>query len=619
MKIKRRYGLEFDERVPDHQIELMLSRFHTIPEYAAGNLDSPDTHFLRAIRMLFTPEEFRINAWTEKIVHAWCNYTMTVLMGCAAANKSHSCGMVALLDWMTAPTVTSTFFSSTTVKALEKRSWASVLHFYQILKRKGLPAVHAKSRTAILNESDARLEELGHYSPDAIKSGIFGLAVMSGPVENAISNLIGVHQPTWDGGVRMFADEAQAVKQAYLDARTNLMIGTPDFRIVLLGNPMSWEDPLGELARPKDGIESITIEDEDWETREGGICIHFDGHKSPAVVEPDGEKNYPFLIGPKHIAQVRRRCNGNEGHPQYQTMVRGWIASTTDPDVIIPKPAQVHYGMLRPGMGWLYDPVTVMALDPSYSAKGDDAVIQVAWAGTEADGVFRIVFHPEPIYVPIVDSKEDPVINQICRFTWATIVKWEVDTRYLVVDEAATQTVGSTLFLLAPPDLADSSVRPLLFNGATRPSELVMSIHDRRTGNDLYGNAATEAWFWMESFARFGQIRGLPKRASSGYASRKVEASANRRQGTRSLESKKKLKDRGLPSPNEADACSMIVALVRHRLGAVPGDFRHNALRHLANMQGQNTFFSGSTEFDNAVKIQDSLNSPDESYASEGW
>lgn len=618
MKIKSRYGIDWDERVPDHQIELMLARFSAIPRFQAGNIDDPAHHFLRAIRALFTPEEYMINNWTEMIVQQWCNETEIILMGCAAANKSHSCGLIALLDWMTAPHVTSTFFSSTTVKALEKRSWASVLHFYQILKRKGLPANHSKSRTAILNESDSKLEELGHYTPEDIKSGIFGLAVMSGPVENAISNLIGVHQPTWDGGVRMFADEAQAVKKAYLDARTNLMIGTPDFRIVLLGNPMSWDDPLGEMAMPKDGINSISVEDEVWKTRGEGVCIHFDGHKSPAVVEPEGEKLFPFLIGPKHIAQVLKRCHGNEKHRDYQTMVRGWIASTTDPDVLIPKSAQVAYGMMNEALGWLYQPITLMSLDPSYSASGDDAVMQLAWAGQETDGIFRIVFHPEPIYVPINDDANDPPVHQVCRFVWDQLAINEVDTRWLVVDEAATQTVGSTLFLVAPPEIADTAVKPMLFNGAVRPSDLVMSIHDRRTGNDLFGNAITEAWHWVEAFGRFGQIRQMPKAAGVGFASRKVEASANRRKGTISLEGKKKLKDRGMPSPNESDAVAMIVAMVRQRIGATPGDFRHNTLNKMLP-EGQNPFFSGSQGFGEMTRLQDDLNDPDSSYGDEGW
>ena len=127
-KTKVRYGLEFDARVPDHQIELSIARFYRVPGYIdGGNVDAPETHFCRAVRMLFTPEQFRLNAWAEKTMWAWCNHTEVILMGCAAASKSHTCGLIALLDWFAAPSDTTTFFSSTTVKALEKRSWSSVL------------------------------------------------------------------------------------------------------------------------------------------------------------------------------------------------------------------------------------------------------------------------------------------------------------------------------------------------------------------------------------------------------------------------------------------------------------------------------------------------------------
>jgi len=629
VKTKTRYGLDFDARTPDWHINLMIARgAGHIPEFMASNHDDLDVHFLRAVRELFEPSEFRINAWSEEIINAWCYNQELCLFGCSSSNKSHTTGLVALLDFITFPHHTSTFFASTTVKALERRSWASIIQFYQVLQKKGAPIRHLRSKTAILNAKDADLEEAGIDAPESVKSGVFGIAVMSGSLQDAVSNIIGVHQngvlegmEHSVGGVRVFADEAQGTRQGLIDACVNLAIGTPDFRLVLMGNPMSHEDPLGVRAEPKDGWDSITEDDERWETKTGGVALHFDGLKSPAVLEEDGETKYPFLIGPKHIELVKKRCGGNTKHPDFMTMCRGMISSSGDPDAVMNKSMQVANEMYADGIGWLSPPTRVMALDPSFSAGGDDAIVVMADVGTEKDGVFRIVFLDEVIRVPIEDSKTDPPINQVIRHVWKLVAQYHVDTRYLVVDETATQTVGSSLFLLAPPGIADVAARPMLFNGNTNPSDLQVSVHDQRLCSDVYSNSSSEAWFAIETFSRFGQIRNFPRKAGGQFASRRKENN-NRRKGAIALESKKKMHDRGLASPNEADACAMLTALVRQRLKAVPGNFQHNALRTQAFLQGlpdPSGFGGGRGGIQSMIEAQEAMNRDENAYTGDDW
>jgi hypothetical protein len=630
VKYKTRYGLDFDERTPDWHINLMIARCGgNIPEFQAGNLDDLDVHFNRAIYELFEPSEYRPNRWGEIIIRNWCYEDEICLFGCSSSNKSHTTGMISTLDFITYPHDTSTFFASTTVKALERRSWASIIQFYQILQRKGAPIKHLRSKTAILNAKDADLEEQGIEAPESVKSGIFGIAVMSGSLQDAISNIIGVHQnrvlegmENSIGGVRVFADEAQGTRQGLIDACVNLAIGTPDFRLVMMGNPMSHEDPLGVRATPVNGWDSVMPEDEEWRTKTGGVAIHFDGHKSPAVLEEDGEKLFPFLIGPKHIEIVKKRCNGNLENPDYMSMVRGWIPNAGDPDSVMPKSMQVHNGMYEEGIGWLAPPVRAMALDPSYSMRGDDAIIVFADVGVERDGVFRIVFLDAVLSIPIKDLKDNPPVNQVIQYTWEQLARYNVDTRYMVVDETATQTVGSTLFLLAPPGVADMAARPLLFNGNTNPSGLPLSVHDQRLGSDIFATTATEAWHWVEAFSRFGQIRNFPRKAGGQFSARRVDRSSSRRRGSIALEPKKKMLDRGLSSPNEADACAMLVHLVRHRLNATPGDFRHDSLRTNAFMQGlpdPGGFGGGGGGINTLIDRQEAINSDENSYNEDIW
>jgi hypothetical protein len=619
MQLKRRYGLDFDARTPDHQIELLCSRHWRKPEYRAGNLDDPDVHMCRAIRALFEPSEFKLNRWSERTIWAWTHYDEITLFGAASCSKSATVGMLALLDWATEPLVTTTFFTSTTVKALEKRSWSSVLSAYSLLRKKGLPAKHHKSRTAILNESDAALRDEGFDTPDAIKAGIFGIAVMSGPIQASVSNIIGVHQP--EGAIRVLVDEAQATPEAIFVACANLNIGTPDVKVIALGNPMSFEDQLGRMAQPRNGWSSVTVEDEQWETVTNGICLHFDGHQSPAVTEPDGEKEFPFLIGPTHIRRVLNRCQGNPKHPSYLTMVRGWIANTSDPDVIMPKAAQTACHMHLPPSSWRAPPIRVMALDPSFSSDGDWAILLMAEVGVESDGVLRIAFHT-PWKIPIEDSQDDPPLSQICRFTWNKLLEYGVEPNHLVVDETAAQTVGSAFMLLAPPGVGDLTGRPLLYNGNTSPLDVPISSYDQRSSKDVYSNMASASWYWTEAFGRYKQIRRFPEQAAIQFATRKIVSNYSRT-GAMAIEPKNAYKKRGFQSPNEADSCAMIAYLCRARLAITPGELGGDPRRlGMARREAMDMGPGGGpvgTAFGRLAQHMQEIESEDNSYTSEGW
>ena len=116
-------------------------------------------------------------------------------------------------------------------------------------------------------------------------------------MEEALHNLIGYHNTR----VLLVVDEAQGTREAIFQATDNLA-KNPEFKCLLMGNAESREDPHGRFSEPLGGWISVDPESsEQWETRGGpakglGCCVFFDGRKSPAITEPDGERKYPFLI-----------------------------------------------------------------------------------------------------------------------------------------------------------------------------------------------------------------------------------------------------------------------------------------------------------------------------------
>lgn len=595
MKTFSRYGLDWPDNFPESQVELYMARYHRLPEFQTPLADDPTEHFLRAMRMLFPPDVFRINAWTEAIVNAWCHSEEIVLMGCASANKSHTCGAIALLDWITAPHVTTTFFCSTTKTALEKRSWASVINFYTYLKKQGIPAEYSKSRMAVLNANTEELQAIGVDSPEEIKSGLFAVAAMAGSEHQAISNFIGVHQPDRMGGVRMFADEAQAVRESFLNARTNLMIGTADFRIVALGNPMDKRDPLGKLAEPKDGWGSVCVDDEEWENKSGGRVIRFDGLKSPARAEPD---LYPFLINDRHIDRVRARVRGDMNHPEYLTMVRGWIADTADVFSVFPLPSQRSSRVGEEATGFLGAPVPLAALDPAFSADGDEAVLVFAFLGTCSDGVRRLVFDPEPHYLSVDRNETDRVslLELRCQATLRALQARQTPLHNLGVDESGVQTVGATLALLQRGDKGPVGGKPYLVMFQQRAGEEALSGLDPTPTRERYYDLAADGWSLLERYGRFDQVRGLPREAGNQFAARRWAVGKHPRR----LEPKKDYKEREGGSPDCADAVAVMLLMARHRFGFVPGEGRGGTLMRA---RGQ-----GAATIEALAELEESLN-----------
>ena len=111
---RTRYGIDFPVEVHDIQVELLCAKKFREPAYRAGDLLRPGEHLLRAIRALFTREEWSISPWTEEHAHAWCDEKSLGVIGCASSSKSNDIGGFCVLDWITDPLDTITIMASKT-------------------------------------------------------------------------------------------------------------------------------------------------------------------------------------------------------------------------------------------------------------------------------------------------------------------------------------------------------------------------------------------------------------------------------------------------------------------------------------------------------------------------
>lgn len=429
----------------------------------------------------------RVSGLKIDVDYPW--WEQVVATGCASSGKSSRAAMWILLNWTCAQEHTSCILTSTSMDQLKRRIWSELIDWIAKSKRK-FPLEIVASETLIRwNERDT-------------KSAIFGRAVdQGGSVDNAVGRIKGVHNS------RMFVvlDEQQTMPEAISKACRNLESGTKEFQFIGLGNATDRNDQHGLASEPVDGWESITVSNQAWLTKMGGIAIHLDGHSSPALKDP---VKYHFYVNRKKLDKDARFFGG-ENTPEYWRENRGFWTPTGLSSAVMDGAllAQFHtsdkavWGSDGFEMGGL--------LDPAFEG-GDRRILYPCRIGKFANGVMGIEYLP-PINVA-VDMTQD--------------VRW---IHYSVADAVQAQCEGYQIngkpFPILPQNVIMDTTgeggglfsvlsgrwSPLInaceFGGAADKTQI--SPDRPTTWHELYANRVTMLWYAMRRFIEGDQVRGL--------------------------------------------------------------------------------------------------------------
>lgn len=558
---KKKYGMDWPADMPDFQIDLYCAKHYYEPAVQSGSANDPEVHLARAITELFTPEQFRMNPWSEQMIFSWCHNDFITVLGAGATGKSNTFGFLALLDFITDPKETVTILVSTTRQMLEVRSYEAVIRAFNYLQVRGdFGIVLNRQRMAVLNKEDDGL------ASSEVKAAIRGVAVKQGSVEESRNNLIGAHLPY----VRLILDEMQSCRPSAVDARFNLALGTRNFKFVGMGNPDSQFDLLCQYSKPIDpaGWSSVSVEDNEWES-EYGVALHLDGHDSPALEDPE---KYHFLIKEADINEALRQAKGNPDAPSYWQMIRGWPAPQGLKNTLLTESAIRKFKVQEtPVWSGMY--TTYAALDPSFTYGGDNCVLQIFRVGVFNSGVSGIFFEP-PVYLKIEAAGDLPIQYQIAKQVESAGYQFGFLPDRLVVDETGTQRVSDVIEMQWGPGVTR-------FVGSVRPTTLPVSAKDRTPANKKYKNHITEAWYSFAEFCSYDQVRGVCDEACRQFTTREIVQGP-----TVGIEPKDVFKARISQSPDEADAIAMAVQFLRERIGFIPGASVHGNLANNASAFG---------------------------------
>ena len=474
-----------------------------------------------------------------------------------ATHNSNDYGLLALVDWMVDPDATITLMASTTKDAMLKRNFAAVIHYLRLFRSKnlGLPGIESTVRTAVVLSKD----DSANASP---KCGLHGLAIKEGPIAEAVGRIRGMHAPY----VRGVFDEVSQMHPAVLapSLLLNLKVGTKDFKVVGLTNIDSFDDLAGRNSEPIGGwgTGGVNEDVEEWRTTRGKVRRH-DGFKSPAIVEPDGAKKYPYLLNQETLDEMIKAEGGNADSPAIWTMIRAWPKTIIGKATVLTPDEARLWGMQESGLvpRWLKRPTLVAGLDPGFG--GDHCILQFAWCGLLADSSYVIWAEKTPRLIPIRASAADKtVMDQILDYVLPACQSSGLLPEHLGVDDTGTQGVADAI-------ASAWSNKILRFSFGGKASERPVSAFNTRLAKDVYTDTATELACLIKEFGRYRQLKDVPDAVISQATRREI---LRRKGGKFALQTKDEYKKvTGLKSPNEFDAFIMCLGVARERLNVMPG------------------------------------------------
>lgn len=534
------YGRWWSKKIDQFNRELYSFR-NPIAVEKGGEL--PEHHFKRIVSALWPedgPKPFVWHPWAERMLEASCQNQYLAVAGCASSGKTDFFAVWAIVNFITAPYDTMVLVTSTTLKDSRKRIWGSIRDYWQAAPP--LPGKLVDSMGLI------RFEDGTGGTSD--KCGITLIAAEKKKEKEAVGKLIGFKNKR----VIVIADEMPELSESILEASASNLSLNPEFQFIGIGNPASRFDAFGILAKPKEGWQAISPMEEEWDT-ERGLCIRFDGERSPNVLT--GKTIYPWIVTQAKLDEAKARFGENS--LAYYRMFRGYWAPTGDEDNIYSETEIISAGADGDAI-WLEPPTKVAGLDPAFTNGGDRTPIQFGEFGISRDGIPTLMFTERRLLQDNVHDKKRTRTEQIVQQFKDVCETEGVLPWHCAYDKSgAGGPFGDVVSMVWSPE-----VLGVQFGG--KASELPVSISDPALSCDRYTNRVSELWFGAKELIRTGQLKGIDRELAKEMCARKysTKKGASIRM---EVESKTDMKARTGASPDLADAAMILIELCRQRFG----------------------------------------------------
>ncbi|SKA84839.1 hypothetical protein SAMN02745166_01068 [Prosthecobacter debontii] len=312
-----KYGLQWADETDPIAIELALYSRDDIRERAAGHCLSKWEHMRNAIKMLVPENVFAWHRWVDKLGEEWCRGGCLTVWGAGSTTKSGILGMLAYVDLLCAPKDTLTVMVTNPLEKHWDRCFSKMLQW-----RGAMPDRYKIGKIT----KHPKPQLLTVEGQDGSRMGVVCISNDQGESSADMAKKVGAHAKR----VRLIVDEAQGCTDAVMGLKMNLG-ASGDYQEVFIGNPTSWQNPLGLHAMPLDGDKKRIHDEEpdEWDTAslwddQPGRCIVFDGKRCPTLDSPEEAKRLGFMLSPRMLKQAQS-MPGGENSIYYWSQVRGRI------------------------------------------------------------------------------------------------------------------------------------------------------------------------------------------------------------------------------------------------------------------------------------------------------
>lgn len=359
-----------------------------------------------------------------------------------------------------------------------------------------------------------------------------------GPALGAWVDHIEIHEPPSDGGNKVgervhtvfnleveghpsysvngfLVHNCQFMGPTFLDAISNLA-GNPDFKCVIMGNPIDPEDPLGRACEPEDGWNSMpeptvtTV----WKTKFlDGKCVNFVGTDSPNFDPPvESKPRFPYLISSRTVNEVEAFWGRDS--QQFWSQVMGVMKTGLLARRVITRELCREHRALERAVWEDLSHTKVYAVDAAYSGTGGDRCVG-GWVefGQSVDGQ-QILRVNRPVIIPVLMTSKDQPEDQIAKYVQNEIEANGIEPTNVFYDSTGRGTLGSAFARC----FGERTPVPVEFGG--RPSDrpvrydLFTDLDGERrlkTCREHYVDFVSELWFSVRYAIESEQVRELPE------------------------------------------------------------------------------------------------------------
>lgn len=518
-------------------------------------------------KTLFTPEPRA----TKMVWDVFQRSNSFMLMGAASMSKSYAGGVWMFLDWIRDPHYTSVNLVGPSENHLKDNLFSHLV------------ALHNSSSLPLPGQIGDLFIGL---DPRDRKSSIKGIVIPLG--SRPAGRLQGRKRvprkfahPTLGSlsRIRFFIDEAEKVPIGVWkdvdNVLANLTNDVDGFKIGCAFNP---EDPNGQVAircEPDKGWEEFNLEeDELWKSKRGWDIVRLDAAKSENVVS--GREIFQGLQTKQGFDRIIQNAGGVDT-PGYWTMARACFPKTGA--VYSVMPANL---VARMKGEFLFAEEPTLFGGADLALEGNDKATLAVGRFGRAIGVKLPATYDRPSGTELLfkDKAGKP------RFRWAL----QIDRVY-DLPKGDTVAMSETIH----KDCTRMGIKPgnlmldrtgngagvhdfikTIWSGEVRgvnyqesATEKKILLEDTKTAKDEYSRAVSELWFALKKWSEFNFVR----LGSAAYEEELVREITGRRYASDKLtkvEGKDEYKSRGNPSPNRADAVTLLLHAVRLATGCIP-------------------------------------------------